>query len=481
MYREKYIKYKAKYTDLYKKTYSKQYGGSDYPRPCPQPEEDKNTRIKQNTLAWINQLSQILPELKSIDKTKHLLKENELYDIFKNIKNESLRTQLNKQFFNVARVCESSDCKKPLGPSLQSCNKCKTKQTKLLISDNISSNLVSLLYRLSYNDRSLLKDTCNELYLSNPILYDSDCIETEDNTDIAFMTYSDILDLSIVHLNAIPMNTWCPNITYLFKYPYSGIKLIKNLYHACQQSALQIIRKISGIDIKSIPGKFLAVGFNFPPSENQLHLQFLVMPMKIGEYELLKEDSETHLSIHFTQYRFIFYKYILRALIKATTITGEEREQNDNYKILAGLSDTDKLPTKGKKISPIDAQTYFINYFEAMGNFVESPISQVNSYIFYHRKKLRQLLKRGNPQNVDKPWYTKPYEDDKFTKPNQLSYKIGPFRTMSDINIFPKPGIFREFPVEGRYPKLEPNDTRHKIPDFVLTTLVTAYNKAYAT
>lgn len=104
-----------------------------------------------------------------------------------------------------------------------------------------------------------------------------------------FLVFDDLLQCSSCHLNCIPCNTYIPDIRSLFEAPRRGVTLIKEMFQAAWEAA-----EGQYLTNKSWKEKFIAdgdqlsneelktyifSGFNFPPSQYQLHLQFVVPPL----------------------------------------------------------------------------------------------------------------------------------------------------------------------------------------------------------
>ncbi len=385
MYQQKYLKYKKLYSDLKQLGYRKNMtGGYDDVSKCTGTAENKNAVAIANTESLKQELEMILG-------AKTTFADNTFGDgyIFVLVEETDSgdKEKLKQQLFNVARVCIK--CNKALGPSLLNCNGCSGDQTgNDTISRNIFSNLAGFLYRLSYSDRPFLKGACHDLVLHDPYFY-----EQRNSFDV--LTYKDALNLSYLHLNAIPMNTWCPDITYLFQDPTKGLELIRLLKQKCIESAKKIIDKYNNVKIDDIPEELIACGFNYPPSENQLHLQFMVLPMRAEQYlKLFKTSSGRG---HFTENRFVFFDYLEKALMKCAG----DKVLRESLEILKGNSITKKdreltKPAKDTRASAVACQDYFVEYFRVMTQIVGSSYLDDVSNNVKHIQYVSTLDQLGN-------------------------------------------------------------------------------------
>lgn len=348
----------------------------------------RNLRAQLHILRDLQQLANKFPNIEKIEQLPAMDSEkpNYVHALVTQIPDSNINKQkLLQQLFNTARVCWC--CSKPLGPSVETCNRCSANQktpdndkskvvakyTKCVsgtipssndeIKNYISSNLVLFLYRFSYGDspNALFNNDNYKLLLSHPFL----------NRDKDILVYDDALKLAYVHLNAIPFNMWIPDIAMLFSNPQEGQKLIEKLHGACVENALNIILEknptlISQIDkVRDAILLYGMAGFNYPPSENQLHLQFLVLPFLSTEFTKMEQKVELTKKAHFTKNRFVFYDHLYEALTLA--ITNEPFRQLMMGK---GITDANNMvlfpPIKGQNISVKKAQQYFNKYYELM-------------------------------------------------------------------------------------------------------------------
>jgi len=119
--------------------------------------------------------------------------------------------------------------------------------------------------------------------------------------DENYMVFDDLLCLTNCHLNTIPTSVYIPDWRYLLTRPQEGLTIINTMYNNCFQVVKNQFwqnenwrthtirgesKTMSDDEIKSL----IAAGFNYPPSQYQLHLQFMVLPLTpfhYGTYQLL--------------------------------------------------------------------------------------------------------------------------------------------------------------------------------------------------
>lgn len=148
------------------------------------------------------------------------------------------------------------------------------------------------------------------------------------------LVFDDLLSLTPCHLNAVPSSAYIPDWRYLLRRPESGLALIEGLLARCLQILEQQFcadsawctkilhpaaaaaagagdASIGAAELtkKLIREQHLAVGFNYPPSQYQLHLQFMLPPFLPFQYALYLQG------VHFTAGRFFPIEYV-RAVLK---------------------------------------------------------------------------------------------------------------------------------------------------------------------
>lgn len=213
----------------------------------------------------------------------------------------ALLEKAKKLLYNTIRLC--GKCKKPNAFTLPVCNACgeDISRTPLSTSTNVFSAFAISLEKSGFP-------------LTISIRYQDDKI----------MVIDDLLALSPLHFNVLPTRMFIPDWRYLLKKPAEGYSLIESMLFRCRATAqAQFLdnqawrSKLVRVPEASIRGfhppvfdaaSFMCAGFNYPPSQNQLHLQFISPVLLPFQYYLFKKG------VHFTEGRFFPVQYVLTCL-----------------------------------------------------------------------------------------------------------------------------------------------------------------------
>lgn len=129
------------------------------------------------------------------------------------------------------------------------------------------------------------------------------------------LVFDDVLSLTPAHLNSIPTSRYIPDFRLLFARPAEGKRILLELqdqaWGVLQKQFLsnaawkkRLLRKGESLTVAEI-GKHVIAGFNYPPSQYQLHLQYMLPPfLPFQYYQYLK-------GLHFTKGRFVPIEYAL--------------------------------------------------------------------------------------------------------------------------------------------------------------------------
>lgn len=233
-----------------------------------------------------------------------------------------LRNANNKALFNRVKKCTS--CGKPNAYTLQYCNDCGRDLSTLPVETTTN---VFMAFILGVQNKISLR-------------FESD----------QFICFDDMLRLGACHLNCIPTHYWIPDWRYLLRDPVAGLHIVRTLKATC----LKVLNKqfLSqekwrtawfGKNITQIPEDAIAMGFNLPPSQYQLHLQFIVCPLRPIEYAKFLQG------LHFTKDRFFPYHYVEAVLQKENRALGS----------LVGTDDTQALIQTIQTQTGIDYYRYW--------------------------------------------------------------------------------------------------------------------------
>ena len=133
------------------------------------------------------------------------------------------------------------------------------------------------------------------------------------------LVFDDLLALGPCHLNVIPTDAYLPDIRVLFARPRAGLALVERLFGAVWDVArAQFLAHAAyrakimgpaaqGLGDDAVRAHAIA-GFNFPPSQYQLHLQFILPPCTPFHWSLFQRG------VHCTPRRFFPYEYVRDAL-----------------------------------------------------------------------------------------------------------------------------------------------------------------------
>lgn len=157
--------------------------------------------------------------------------------------------------------------------------------------------------------------------------------QTED-----MLVFDDILALSPCHLNVIPTHTYVPDWRFLLRDPKAGLELVTRLEDAAWECVReQFVANESwrikflkpGTPIESLRAHIIT-GCNFPPSQFQFHIQYILPPLLPYQYSMYLDGN------HLTFGRFFPLDYIKRLLaldepvaVQMNTSVDEIRERFD--------------------------------------------------------------------------------------------------------------------------------------------------------
>ena len=211
-------------------------------------------------------------------------------------KNQSL---VERMIYNKVRVCPS--CSKPNGFTLKACNSCGTDISKQEMSKTLNVFAGFML--------GIAKST---FPLTISIRHETPEV----------LVLDDLLALSPCHVNVLPMKQFIPDWRYLLRNPAAGLAVVSQL----KQSAVDVVKNqflsneefLKGFTKVSSALAFdaendLSMGFNFPPSQYQLHLQCIFPVVLPYQYYLYQKGT------HFTPGRFFPFEYVAEVLKKVAS------------------------------------------------------------------------------------------------------------------------------------------------------------------
>jgi hypothetical protein len=115
------------------------------------------------------------------------------------------------------------------------------------------------------------------------------------------LIFDDMLQLSACHLNGIPKKFYIPDWRYLLLRPKEALALLDTMEAELWAATLPFIQDpafrkahyIEGLTDEEIR-KSIMTSFNFPPSQFQLHIQWIVPPMQPFQHFMTETKNHFH-------------------------------------------------------------------------------------------------------------------------------------------------------------------------------------------
>ncbi|KEG09900.1 hypothetical protein DQ04_04471010 [Trypanosoma grayi] len=161
----------------------------------------------------------------------------------------------------------------------------------------------------------------------------------------SLMVFDDPLALSPAHFCAIPTTDFIPDWRYLLCQPKRGLELVRSLLNACHKVLTE--QFLENSEWKSTvlrspdmeAKQHTLVGFNYPPSQNQLHVQYIVPPLMPHQFYMYCRGQ------HFTYNRFFPLSYVEKCLNELA----KKDEAPDTQEFLLSLPIDDLIVMLDKK------------------------------------------------------------------------------------------------------------------------------------
>jgi len=199
--------------------------------------------------------------------------------------------ELQRQMKNKVRKCPN--CSKPNAFTLPFCNQCGAaiSNEPISFSDNVFMGFVYGIQKGPFPFTISMR------------FQDKD-----------FIVIDDLLALTPCHLNCIPTSKYIPDFRYLLKRPKDGLVILNNLFDISwrvleeqfwnnEAWRKKIIKNADSLKVGDLKAH-VAAGLNYPPSQYQLHLQFMLPPFLPFQY------FQCLNGVHFTPGRFFPYEYV---------------------------------------------------------------------------------------------------------------------------------------------------------------------------
>jgi hypothetical protein len=159
------------------------------------------------------------------------------------------------------------------------------------------------------------------------------------------LVFDDPLQVSMLHLNCIPTKVYIPDLRYLFANPARGLGLINSMFEAAGEACLNTFWKsepfrkrfFGNVPVPKsaeelLESGVLGAGMNFPPSQYQMHLQFIHAPLLPHHYQAMLEGN------HFHRGRFFPFQYLRLALAKGDAVKTAVTEDTDIEMLVGKIS-----------------------------------------------------------------------------------------------------------------------------------------------
>lgn len=215
---------------------------------------------------------------------------------------DSITDVLRRKMKNKVKKCPS--CGKPCAFILETCNSCSAdlREVPIQFVDNVFTAFIFGIAKCPFPATISLRS------------------QTKD-----YLVFDDLLALAPCHLNSIPTSIYCPDWRYLLTKPEEGLVLVEALFeHAYQAAKTQFwdnigwrkrflteeAEKLTDAEIRDL----VICGMNYPPSQFQLHLQFMLPPLLPFHFNLALVNQ------HFHHGRFFPLPYVKRVLQKQTEL-----------------------------------------------------------------------------------------------------------------------------------------------------------------
>ena len=213
---------------------------------------------------------------------------------------KSAYPQIKHHMINYVKVCPA--CGKNCGNSVIACNNCATSLSgePLTVTPNA---LMAFVYGIKAFPTS---------------------IRFQDEN---FLVYDDIMQTTLIHFNAIPTHVYVPDFRFLFQDPQRGLGMIESLFRVSVSAACRMminkpfvnqyfsasaVEEISNTSVENFVKKHVLCGFNFPPSQCQLHLQFVLPPYTPYHAVLFANGRHTDLNRFFPFKSIVMYLHELK-------------------------------------------------------------------------------------------------------------------------------------------------------------------------
>lgn len=210
--------------------------------------------------------------------------------------------ELKPQLTNNNKRCPNPTCSKVCMSTLNFCNRCMQDLSEVPISatPNLIAGMIFGVAKAPFPLKISMR------------------LETEDT-----LVFDDPLSITRAHFLSVPSDVFVPDIRSLFVNPASGLKLIQRLDDLAWQALLanqlgdeawrrKTLSAAGAAEDPRVLRQRVFRGFNLPPSQNQMHVQYMLPPLLPSHYNLWKKGSHF---IHGRHYPFEFVERALKTMV----------------------------------------------------------------------------------------------------------------------------------------------------------------------
>lgn len=177
------------------------------------------------------------------------------------------------------------------------------------------------------------------------------------------MAFDDLLSVSTCHFVVIPTNEYIPDWRFLLRRPHEGLDLIHKFIDCCKKVFEEQFMSNKAWVERNVPPQltsldeiydYVEMGFNFPPSQFQLHMHF-VYPQQLPFQSNMTMHNEPVMP---SELRYLPTQYVQTALEKIIE-TGNEQEFAD----LNEDADFNAITGRIKELFGLDKFDFYRKYY----------------------------------------------------------------------------------------------------------------------
>ncbi|KAF4673911.1 hypothetical protein FOL47_009942 [Perkinsus chesapeaki] len=230
------------------------------------------------------------------------------HDLVESLPSPKSKEKAQAMLRNVVKICPV--CGKACAVTLSNCNSCSADLTH--VDESFTENAL-MSFALGIERTSKYPLT----------------VSVRDQSP-SYLCYDDLLAVSPCHLNVIPTDKYIPDWRWLLTRPTRGLRIIKSLYGIAKRVAVEqflsnhdYVREMYSPEVaeqilkdpRSFVEEYAFVGFNYPPSQMQLHLQFALPPLTPFQSYLLGQ-GQNYPDLRSFDYHYV--EEVLESVVKSS-------------------------------------------------------------------------------------------------------------------------------------------------------------------